>query len=172
MPGRIVLRGAPPDVRFRAITGEQSEDSCWIWPQSKDGGGYGLFFANGRQGRAHRFSYALAYGPIPDGLDVCHTCDVPSCVNPAHLFLGTAQDNMMDAARKGRNGQSRKTHCPQGHEYVPDNTRICRLGKRTCRTCERARVKAWQENNRELFLAGQREYNRRRPRKPRKSNVD
>jgi hypothetical protein len=76
---------------------------CWLWTGSKDGRGYGHFQpVNGRGMGAHRWSYARAYGPIPQSLYVCHHCDNPSCVNPAHLFLGTASDNQQDSIRKGR----------------------------------------------------------------------
>lgn len=78
-------------------------ETCWLWTGGVAGKGYGQFGKNnGQRFDSHRFSYELHIGPIPEGLFVCHTCDVPRCVNPEHLFLGTNQDNMQDAARKGR----------------------------------------------------------------------
>jgi hypothetical protein len=78
---------------------------CWLWTGAKDGKGYGHFATGGgkRHRRAHVVSYAIFNGPVPAGLMVCHTCDVPSCVRPGHLFLGTAADNAADMVRKGRN---------------------------------------------------------------------
>ena len=75
---------------------------CWEWLAGKDKDGYGRFWLNGRFVRAHRFSYELAFGPIPTNQLVCHTCDNTSCVNPGHLFVGTQQDNIRDKYKKGR----------------------------------------------------------------------
>ena len=75
---------------------------CWEWRASKGNKGYGQFLINGQIRQAHRVSYQLYVGEIPEGLYVCHRCDNPGCVNPSHLFLGTQTDNMRDCENKGR----------------------------------------------------------------------
>ena len=84
--------------------------SCWDWDGSSKRSGYGQigkeYTGNNREAGTtiHRMSYELFYGEIPEHLHVCHACDNPPCSNPKHLFLGTSEDNMKDAARKGRLG--------------------------------------------------------------------
>jgi hypothetical protein len=126
---------------------------CWIWTANTSCG-YGRFRIGSavdgtrRKAFAHRLSYELANGAIPPGLFVCHRCDTPACVNPAHLFVGTQQMNMSDCAAKGRtstNGNDRKTHCAHGHALAGDNLRIDpRTGDRCCRACARANQRAYR----------------------------
>lgn len=77
---------------------------CWIWEAATDRKGYGqIGIEDQKHKSAHRVSWELHNGNIPEGKHILHRCDVPSCVNPAHLFLGTHKENMRDSAVKNRN---------------------------------------------------------------------
>lgn len=83
---------------------KKSEDSCWLWTGARSSNGYGkIGGANRSNDYTHRVAWTLAHGEIPEGLFVCHRCDVKLCVRPDHLFLGTLQDNHADMTNKGRN---------------------------------------------------------------------
>ena len=77
-------------------------EKCWLWTGSKNTDGYGNAWVDGVCQKAHRVAYRLANGPIRAGGYVLHSCDTPSCVNPAHLWVGTQADNNRDCAAKGR----------------------------------------------------------------------
>lgn len=92
----------------------EKTDGCWLWTGSKAGGRdgrYGTIRETGpsrKSAYTHRYSYELHHGPIPDGHVVMHTCDVPACVNPDHLLLGTQGDNVKDMDAKGRRVNTQK----------------------------------------------------------------
>lgn len=111
------------------------ESGCWLWEGPMHRKGYGVASVFGGKARASRVSYEAFVGPVPADLYVCHKCDIRSCVNPGHLFLGTARDNALDASSKGRLHGQQNTHCKNGHEYQIHGVR--RNGGRLCLICTR-----------------------------------
>jgi len=147
--------------RFWAKVDRSDLFGCWLWTGAKHlQHGYGRVRWRGRAVNAHRVALGLIDGDWDNPLDVCHTCDVRLCVNPAHLWRGSRLENMRDAKAKGRltwpvlNGA---THCIHGHEWTPENTgkhwnnRFQRFARR-CLTCSKIqnnqRNKAYRQRQR------------------------
>ena len=145
----------PLQPRFERNFIPVTESGCWLWTGYSRRDGYGYIAHNKRAIGAHRASWIIYRGDIPEGLHVCHTCDVRDCVNPDHLFLGTASDNMQDCVRKGRSAillncrggiaraaeiKRAQTHCKRGHQLFGENVRVSSSGgtrRRNCKACLR-----------------------------------
>jgi len=107
---------------------------CWPWNGSRDAFGYGKKKIARKQYYTHRLAYWWANGMhIPAGALVLHRCDNPPCCNPAHLYAGTAKDNVRDTVVRGRHHHVKKTACAKGHEYTSETTRF--VGERRTRRC-------------------------------------
>lgn len=119
---------APIEERFKRFFTPGKKSECWFWRGYKTRLGYGyLAVAKHRPILAHRFSYIFYKGPISDGLHVLHACDIPACINPNHLKLGTHADNLADAKNKGRMQRGGKRW---NAKLTPSRVRAIRKDKR------------------------------------------
>ena len=118
---------------------------CHEWNGYRTYQGYGKTSLGSKAIRAHRLSWILQVGPIPDGLLVLHKCNNPSCVNIEHLYVGTKRDNAFDCVKAGTHFSMGRgqTHCKRGHEFTPENTRM-EGSKRRCMACaKKLRRERW-----------------------------
>jgi hypothetical protein len=132
---------------------DAAENGCILWIGCRDSHGYGQLRVGGRKKKlAHRLSYELSVGPIPEGLHVLHRCDTPLCINPDHLFVGTNSDNVRDKLSKGRGthgpttGNAKLT--PEDVMKIRNDSRTQRViaaeyGVSSSRICEIKTRKAW-----------------------------
>jgi hypothetical protein len=114
-----MVRGSPLKKFWHYVTPTAAASECWLWGGMKSHWGHGIISDQPRGHiRAHRFAWELFNGPIPEGLIVCHKCDVPSCVNPLHLFVGTPADNSHDMKIKGRAAKPQAKMTPRQVETI------------------------------------------------------
>lgn len=140
-PNRAQRINGTPEERYWPKVDRRSDAQCWPWKPKLDRDGYGTFTVNGANIRAHRFSYELIHGPIEQGMQLDHLCRNRACVNPTHLEPVMQIVNLLRGNGVGAVNR-RKTHCPRGHEYTPENTlhHTDRAGhiRRLCRACRAA----------------------------------
>lgn len=148
-PPTDVRRIKDPDRFWSKVSpqGDGSYEDCWLWAGSKNKSGYGAFAVGGKESGmscAHRVAYELMVSEIPKGLQIDHLCRTPACVNPWHMEPVTPKVNS-HRSRSVAVNRARMlaiTHCPQGHEYTPENIQVKHLSNgnkgRGCRACARA----------------------------------
>lgn len=125
------------NLPFQECYMPEPNSGCWLWLRYVAQDGYGRYQIRSKQVVAHRASYELYKGPVPEHLYVLHKCDVRCCVNPDHLWLGTLSDNMRDMHRKNRHHNAPRERCMRGHEFTEENTLIAKDGQRRCRICNK-----------------------------------
>ena len=158
MGARPFVRRVPLEVRFWAKVVKHDEASCWDWTGAGGRrGGYGQVFVDGRNEPAHKVAWMLHHRrAFPAGMDACHSCDNPRCVNPLHVWPGSRRDNMRDAREKGRlrPWNAGRPTCRLGHPLEGDNV-YTGSGRRRCRTCSRAQWHRRQAKKRAALRASE-----------------
>lgn len=131
------------EQRLIAKSAKHAETGCLRWTGAHNAKGYGYIHALGKTQSVHRVAYELWVGRIPDGMEVDHVhsrgCRFRDCIEPTHLEAVTRDENLRRRVSS--------THCPQGHEYVDENTGYVNLQGtpwRVCRECKRSRMRAWK----------------------------
>lgn len=148
-----------PEVVLHEKYIPEPNSGCWLWLGEINQAGYGRIPNGKKRIAAHRLSLQISTGVDRPELEACHRCDVPGCVNPDHLFWGTAQENALDAVAKGRmigKFNLRKRYCPKGHEYTDDNTYVAHRSRngrtyRSCKVCHTERERCRRSGG--LFCA-------------------
>lgn len=136
----IQAKGIAMDVLRSFVEKIEIVNDCWQWTAATNLSGYGRFYDGDRLVLPHRWSYEFHCGEIPNGMVIDHLCRNRLCCNPAHLEVVSPLENTTRGLTgKLNNHNSRKTHCPRGHEYNSTNTYINKRGGRICRTCNRER---------------------------------
>lgn len=138
------------EQRFWAKVDKDGAEGCWLWVGSQSPWGYGVFNRAGGRGakgtrHVHRIAYEWCVGPIPDGLEIDHLCRVPLCVNPDHLDPVTHAEN--------NDRKPKKTHCPHGHEFTPENTKLDKAGYRHCRECTKRHAHTQYQKRKAMMKA-------------------
>lgn len=155
----------------------KDENGCWLWtgpvrstkwPQNRYGYIGGVW--NGAKHKTlhtHRAMMIALHGPLTKEQVICHRCDVPLCINPDHLFVGTMADNIRDSRAKNRHHEAKKTHCDKGHPLSGDNLKVMEQGgmrngkpragiRRVCKACQE------EIHKKPSYIAWRREYQRKR----------
>jgi hypothetical protein len=155
-------KDVPDDVAFPMILRRMmararvTTTGCWEWTGHLFRSGYGDISFRNHPTRVHRLMYRIAYGPIPQGADVLHSCDNTICFNPAHLSAGKDKRNTAESIARGRRNTARKpyglgfpaprdrTHCIREHALSGDNLYVTPDGRRQCRACHHEAVKRFK----------------------------